>query len=108
MAWFAPLGNPAVNAAAAECNYVSGWDEAGENELTSREAVTWGAASGGSAAASNQPVLDVAGACTLGNIVLFHDATGGDMLAYDTLDSVVFTEAGTYTLTAMSLAVLVD
>ena len=107
--WADPLMNTAVDAAADDCGYVSGWYtdfDSVFDEATSREAVTWAAADEGAAAASNQPVLTVAGACTIVMIVLAPGSTSefGESSASHILDDpVVFTEAGTYTLTSMSL-----
>jgi hypothetical protein len=107
MGWENALRNPAVDAAATHCNWVAGFDGA-DAEATSREAVTWAAADAGAAAASNQPVLTVPAPATISFILLFDDSTDvfPNYVAGAVVDpAVVFTEAGTYTLTAMSLSV---
>jgi hypothetical protein len=110
MGWSNVLLNPAVDGATPDCGYVSGWywDEGMMTEVTSREAVTWDAAADGAAAASNQPVLNVPAATTLQIFCLFPAGTGGEetLTAYCEPDPpIVFTEAGTYTLTAMTLSI---
>lgn len=110
MPWYTDLCNTAVDAAAADCGFVSGWGVDGETpvELTSRETVTWAAAADETASASNQPVLDVAGAGVLYFIGVFPASSGGFetiSASYDFETPVEFTEAGTYTLTAMALTV---
>lgn len=112
--WTDLLLNAAADAAADAGGYVSGWFTDWDtvfNEVTSRETVTWPAAgttAGGVTVASNQPVLDVNSTCTLSLVALFPNASTGwagvrGFFVFD--DPVVYTEAGTYTLTAMSLSV---
>lgn len=110
MAWGDDLLSVAADAATAELDIVGGyyWDTDHFALVTSEEAVTWAAAAYGEAAASNQPVLDVAGACQIDAIVAYPSTGLGDsFVSYSMMGSpVVFTEAGTYTLTAMTLSVL--
>lgn len=105
MPWYPPLNSYALNAVSPYCGYVSGVD-ADYAEVTSREAVIWPSA--GSVAyhihADNQPVLSVAGACTITKIVLWPASSGGEFDAACVLDpAIVFTESGTLTLVDMQL-----
>lgn len=110
MSWSDALKAAALDAVTPDCGFVSGWGIPDEEmvELTSREAVTWAAAVDNSVAASNQPVLDVAGACEIMFIILFPAGTGGlgtDSAGHELSVPVEFTEAGTYTLTAMTMSI---
>ena len=110
MTWGISLLNAGVDAATAEMTLVVGVDGELTSELTSRETVTWGAAVDGVATATNQPVLEVADPCTLAYIVVCPSSGPGNVLAGmnavdDNILNIVFTEAGTYTLTSMTLSV---
>lgn len=118
--WEAPTAEAALDAAAAESPYVCGFgSDVTETYYfhTATVAVTWGAASGGSASASNQPVLNVPAGYFLRQINLTHGTWAADTgyegdpegwiddqrAGFILDDAIEYTEAGTYTLTAMSL-----
>lgn len=109
MGWETPLLVAALQAAVDDALYVGGLD-GDDADCTSIEAVTWPAVDHGAVDASNQPVLDVAGACTIASIALFPTSSGGgyeSALAFCSLDPAVeFTEAGTYTLTQMTMSII--
>lgn len=109
--WLPSLGVVALQAAADTALFVAGYD--GEVAIcTSVEAVTWPAVESGEVHASNQPVLEVAGACVIYGIALYPTSEGGDFpddtLAFFDIDGgLEFTEAGTYTLTDIALSITV-
>lgn len=84
-------GDPGANGA----NEVAGGSYA-------RQAVTMAAASGGSRAASNQPVFNVPAATTVAHIGLWNNSTF--LGSADPVDE-VFANAGTYTVTAITIGV---
>ena len=114
MAWGNSLLNVAADAAAAELQLVSGWDNE-MSEVTSRETVTWGAAADGVVTASNQPVLVISSTDLVGEpperaiayIYVMPSSGPGDksMTAERGLVPVVFLSPGTYTLTEILLSV---
>lgn len=112
MPWFNSLWVAALTGAIPECGYISGWGGGPPTELTTREAILWDTpnefANSVFADLETLPVvLDVAGACTIEYMFLCPDASGGAWDAqssYYTLDpAIVFTEAGTLTITEAEL-----
>lgn len=84
----------------------------GLNELTggspayARKAISWNAASGGVANASNQPVFDVPPGSTVAFIGYWSLVSGGTFRGSSPASSSeTFTGQGTYTLTAASVTV---
>ena len=78
----------------------------GANEVTggsyARKAVTMAAASNGTRAASNQPVFDVPAGTTVAYIGLWNNSTF--LGSADPVDE-TFSNAGTYTVTAITIGV---
>ena len=78
----------------------------GVNEVTggtyARKTVTMAAASAGTRSASNQPVFDVPAATTVTHIGLWNNTTF--LGSADPVDE-VFANAGTYTVTAITIGV---
>ena len=78
----------------------------GANEVTggtySRKTVTMAAASNGTRSASNQPIFDVPAATTVTHIGLWNNTTF--LGSADPVDE-SFTNAGTYTVTAIQIGV---
>jgi len=78
----------------------------GANEVAggtyARQAVTMGAASAGARAASNQPVFNVPASTTVAHIGLWNSSTF--LGSADPVDE-IFANAGTYTVTAISISV---
>lgn len=78
----------------------------GANEVTggsyARQAVTMAAASGGTRSASNQPVFSVPAATTVAWIGLWNGSTF--LGSADPVDE-IFSNAGTYTVTAITVGV---
>ncbi len=99
---------PGVSVAYASLHTASP-GEAGANELTggspayARKAVTFGAASGGAIAATNQPVFDVPGGTTVTHVGFWSAVSGGTFLGYADVTDETFASQGTYTLTSSQL-----
>lgn len=80
---------------------------ASETEIsTERVAITWSAAANGSMSASNQPVLSIPAGESVKHIIFMSALSGGveyGRETYDTPES--FTNAGTFTLTSITLSI---
>lgn len=79
------------------------------NEITggspayARKAVTWGTATSGAIAASNQPSFDVPSGVTVAAVGFFSALTAGTLYGdYDVTDE-VFAGQGTYTVTSSAI-----
>ena len=100
--------NPTVAAAYASL-HTADPGESGTNEVTggspayARKAVTFGAASGGSMAASTQPVFDVPGGTTVTHVGFWSAVSGGTFLGSADVTDEAFASQGTYTLTSSTL-----
>jgi hypothetical protein len=81
----------------------------GSNEVTggtySREAITWAAASGGTALSSAEIVFDVPSSTTITHLGYWSASTSGTFYGSRQLDtSQTFSSAGTYTIAAGNLS----
>lgn len=81
----------------------------GSNEVTggtyTREAITWAAASGGTAVSSAQIVFDVPSGVTITHLGYWSASTSGTFYGSRQLDtSQTFSSAGTYTIAAGNLS----
>jgi hypothetical protein len=81
----------------------------GSNEVTggtySREAITWAAASGGTALSSAEIVFDVPSSTTITHLGYWSASTAGTFYGSRALDtSQTFANAGTYTIAAGNLS----
>lgn len=103
--------NAALNALAALITHVSLHTAdpggTGANEVTggsyARKAVTWGAASGGVVAMSNDPVFDVPAATGITHIGLAGHITNSTFYGDGDITDETFGGAGTYTLTDLTI-----
>jgi hypothetical protein len=83
----------------------------GTNEVTggspayARKAITWSAASSGSAASSNSPVLDIPASTTVTHIGFWSAATSGTFYGSADVTDEAFGGQGTYTLSSATVAV---
>lgn len=100
--------NPTVSAAFASL-HTADPGETGTNEVTggapayARKSITWGAASAGSMAASNQPVFDVPGGTTVTHVGFFSAVSGGTFLGSADVTDEAFASQGTYTITSATM-----
>lgn len=100
--------NPTIAAAYASLHTGAPGDS-GANEVTggspayARKAITFGAASGGSMAATNQPVFDVPGSTTVTHVGFWSAVSGGTFLGSADVTDEAFASQGTYTLTSATL-----
>lgn len=75
----------------------------GGSPAYARKSVTWGSASGGSKAASNQPQFDVPASTTITHVGFWSAATSGTFYGSAAITSETFAAQGTYTLTSVSM-----
>jgi len=75
----------------------------GGSPAYARKAVTWGAASGGSMSASNQPLFDIPPGTTVKAVGFMSAVSGGTQYALANVVDEVFAGQGTYTVTAVAL-----
>lgn len=87
----------------------NGYPATSLNEITggspayARKAITWGSASNGEIATSNQPVFDVPAGETVAGVGFWSAATSGTQYGdYDVTDE-VFAGQGTYTVTSATI-----
>lgn len=64
-----------------------------------RKEITWGAASGGSMSASNQPQFDIPAGATVGKVKFYNLMSGGTLYAEYDVTNEVYGGQGTYTIT---------
>ena len=84
-------------------------DASGSNEVTggtySREAITWGSASGGTATSSAEVVFDVPTGVTITHLGYWSASSAGTFYGSRQLDtSQTFSSAGTYTLASGNIS----
>jgi len=84
------------------CTAINEITTGGESPYT-REAITWSPADEGEMEASNQPEFDVPGSTTVAGVGFWTASSEGTILADADVDDEVFTNAGTYTLTSVTL-----
>jgi hypothetical protein len=75
----------------------------GGSPAYARKSVTWSAASGGSKAASNQPVFDVPSGTTVTHVGFWSAASAGTFLGSADVTDETFGSQGTYTLTSITV-----
>jgi hypothetical protein len=68
-----------------------------------RETISWDAAASGEMDASNEPVFDVPAGNTVSKVIFMSAVSGGTKYAEADVSNEVFTNAGTYTLTSVTL-----
>ena len=102
--------NEGLDALAALADYAALFsDDAATTEISggtpayARKALTWGAASGGVVAITNEPEFDVPAGATVRAVGFMTLLTGGVLLAYHNVTDESFGAQGTYTLTAASM-----
>lgn len=81
-----------------------GTEISGGSPAYARKSVTWASASGGSKAASNQPVFDVPSGATVDYVAYYTASSGGTLLAKASVSAEVYGAQGTYTLTSETLS----
>lgn len=75
----------------------------GGSPAYARKAITWNAASSGSATASNTPVFDIPASTTVAFVGLWSAATSGTFYGSADVVDEVFAGQGTYTVTSFTL-----
>lgn len=111
------LNNNGLNAQVGGLTAVAGFaslhtaepNASGSNEVTggsyTREAITWAAASGGTAASGAEIVFDVPAGVTITHLGYWSASTAGTFYGSRALDtSQTFSSAGTYTIAAGNLS----
>lgn len=111
------LNNNGLNAQVGGLTAVAGFaslhtaepDASGSNEVTggtyAREAITWAAASGGTAVSDAEIVFDVPAGATITHLGYWSAGTAGTFYGSRALDvSQEFASAGTYTIAAGNLS----
>ncbi len=85
-------------------------NDSGSNEVSGgsyvRVSATFAAASGGSRASTNAPVINIPAGTTVTHIGYWTASTGGNFLGYGTLGTpAVFSSAGTYTVDSCTVSI---